>query len=320
MNEFKRIAELINKEKVFTVASHIGPDGDSLGATLALGYVLKKLKNKVDLCFGEERVIIPPQYNLFENIELIKSYKECKNNQVFISLECPQKSRLGRSIKVADNSEIIVNIDHHSDNHDYGDINFVDEKISSTCEILYDLFQILGIKIDKQLATYLYVGIVTDTGRFQYSNTSPKTLNIASNLLKIGVNSTEIFQRVYENRSLRSLKLLGMVLERTRTTPEGLNYSFITQDDFKLSNTKFGETEDYIDFLRATRKVNVAAIFKEKQNKEIKVSLRSRNTINVAKIAEKFGGGGHSAAAGYNTKSKLEESIEELKKEIKKST
>lgn len=317
MKTLKQIAELIKNEKSFTVASHVGPDGDSIGSTLALGHALKMLGKEVSLSFGEDGVSIPPQYQMFEDLDWLKSYKKSKANPVFISLECPQQSRLGGSYKLLKKAKKVINIDHHSDNRNYGDINYVNSEVSSTCEILFNIFKLLDIIINKKLATYLYVGLVTDTGRFQYSNISPKTFEIAKQLLEKDVDANSIFQHVYENRSLKSLKLLGMILSRAKTELKGLIYSTISKDDFNLSSIGIGETEDYIDFLRSCKGMKVAAIFKEVNDKEIKVSLRSQNSINVAKIAEKFGGGGHAAAAGYTSKESLPTSVNNFKKALK---
>lgn len=316
MKTLAQIAELIKKEKAFTIASHVGPDGDSLGSTLAFGYALNMLGKDTSLSFGEDSMSIPPQYRFIEDIDKIKSYKEAKVHPVFISLECPQQSRLGGSYKLAKKATSIINIDHHGDNRNYGKINYVNTEISSTCEILFKLFKLLDIKLNKKLATFLYVGIVTDTGRFQYSNITPDTFEAARELLKQGINANWIFQNIYENRSLISLKLLGMFIAKSKTS-NGFIYSTITKDDFSLSGVQIGETEDYIDFLRAAKDIKVAAILKE-TNKDIKVSLRSQNNISVAKIAEVFGGGGHSAAAGFTSSDNLEETLKKLKKEVNK--
>lgn len=318
MNSLNDIAELIKKENDFIISSHVGPDGDSLGATLALGHVLKMLKKNACLSFGEDSVTIPSHYRLLDDIDWLKSYKSCNPAPVFISLECPQQSRLGGSYKLAKKAKHLINIDHHGDNRFYGTHDYVNSEISSTCEILFNLFNLLDVKLNKKIATYLYIGIVTDTGRFQYSNTSPQTFQAAKKLLEFGVDANYIFQYIYENRSAKSLKLLGITLAKAKIDKKGFIYSTISKEDFALSEVRIGETEDFIDFLRSVKNIKLAAILKESNSNEIKVSLRSQNNINVAKIAEAFGGGGHAAAAGYTSKGKIPDSIINLKKEINK--
>ena len=318
MNSLKTVADVIQNEKDFIIGSHVGPDGDSLGSSLALAHTIKMLGKKVSISIGEDYVNIPPQYRFMPDVDWFRSYKQLRPADVFISLECPQMSRLGASSGLAEKARVLVNIDHHIDNKEYGNINYVNKETSSTCEILYNLFELLDIKMNRKLATYLYVGIVTDTGRFQYSNTGPKTFEVATKLLETGAKPNTVFQHIYENKSLNSLKLLGMILSRSTVFSNGFIYSTVDKDDLILAGIQMGETEDFIDYLRAGRGVKVAAILKELKNGQIKVSLRSRNDINVAKISEVFGGGGHEAAAGFSSSETMANTVRKLCEEVKK--
>ena len=218
---------------------------------------------------------------------------------------------------MASKAKVLINIDHHGDNLNYGKINWVEPYTSSTCEMLFYLSKLLPVKIDKEIALYLYVGVLTDTGRFQYSNVKPATFEASKQLLEYGLDTNAIFKQIYENRSFPSTVLMGEVMARASFFPKtGFTYSTVTNEDFLLNNIDVGETEHFIDYLRAIKGAKVAAIFKEVTSTETKVSLRSTEGLDVSKIAEKFGGGGHAAAAGYTARKPLRDAIDDLINEI----
>ena len=188
----------------------------------------------------------------------------------------------------------------------FGNLNFIDEKASSTSEIIFFLAKELNLELDYETSFNLYVGLVTDTGKFQYSNTSIKTLEVAVELIKNGVSPVKVFREVYENTSMDLLKLLGLVLERI-TLKEGIGYSIIRQNDFKGLTISNGETENFIDFLRSIAEVRLAILFREMPGGDFKVSLRSKDDINCVEIARKFKGGGHKAAAGFRSNKSIDE-------------
>ncbi len=318
MSKLKEIAKLLKEKDDFVLGSHVGPDGDSLGGLLALGSFLKQMGKKYCLSSSDAKPVIPPQYNFLPGIKEIKEYKECFEPKVFISLECPSLNRLGVNNKLAKKAEIIINIDHHVDNKSYGHVNWIEGETSSISEMLFDLSKELPVKIDKDIATNLYVGVVTDTGRFQYSNVRPKTFGTVKELAEYGVQICDIFQKIYENRSFFSTVLLGEVMAKAKFLEKsGLIYSTVTNEDFLLNSIEVGETEHFIDFLRAVKGARIAAIFKEVSKKETKISLRGTNSYNVSKIAEIFGGGGHAAASGYTSRKPLTEAIKDLVKAVK---
>lgn len=313
INPREEVVEALKNNNNFVIASHVGPDGDSLGSTIALGLILNKLSKNVNLAFGDAKVNIPPQYQFLPLVDQIKSYKDCFKPDVFISLECPTTKRLGGSNKLIKDSYLLINIDHHGDNVSYGDINLIESDISSTAQMIFELSEMLEVELDRDIATNLYTGIVTDTGRFQYTNTSPATFRAAGELLAYGVDIKQVFECIYENRSFASSVLLGEILARARLDKDlKLIYSYITHDDFVLSGIDVGETEHFIDALRRVGAAEMAVIFKEVAADDIKVSLRSKVGRDVAQTAEVFGGGGHKAAAGFNTTKTLEETMNDL--------
>ncbi len=314
---YQPLIELIKREKIFVIGSHIQPDGDSIGSLLGLGLFLKDLGKKVYLSWGEE-ILIPPQYSFLPQNELIQLPKKLpKKIDVFIALDCADFSRLGQLEKVARKSKILVNIDHHLENTSFGDINLIDETISSVSEAVFWLTKEMGRKLNYQIALPLYVGIVTDTGKFQYSNTTPMTFQAAGELLKYEILPEYVFRQVYENFSLSTQRLLGEILRKAQIK-NGIVYSTITQKDLDFHKVSLLETENFIDMLRAIKGIKLAVLFKEFEKGKIRVSLRSKGEINVEIIAREFGGGGHREAAGFHTKLNVNETLAKIYKLVDK--
>ena len=311
----EKIAKVLIEEDYFVIGSHVGPDGDSLGGQLALASFLDQMGKNYCISSSDSKPTFSSHYRFLPNINSIKEHRECFEPRVFIALECPTFERLGVNVKLAKNAKTLLNIDHHGDNLKYGTLNWVNADASSVSEMIYNLSALLPVKITKQIALYLYVGIVTDTGRFQYANVKPSTFEVAKKLLELGLDTNYIFKQIYESRSFYSTLLLGEVMAKARFFPKsGLVYSSVNNEDFILHNIDVGETEHFIDFLRAIKGVKVAAIFKEVTPTETKISLRSTDGLDVAKIAEHFNGGGHPAASGYTSHKPLKQAIDDLVK------
>lgn len=261
---------------------------------------------------GEE-IIIPPQYQFLPGHKEISKLPEDSEDSVFIALDCANLDRLGASKDLACGSKALINIDHHPDNSGFGSINIVDSKASSVSEMVYLILKYMGADFDKEISTCLYVGIVTDTGRFQYSNTTREALKTASELVELGADPNHIFQNVYENNSFAWLKIVGRGIEKAVFMPElTFVYTSITLDDFSQTGASLGETENLVDWLRGLQGVHISAVLKETKDKKVKVSLRSRGGFNVSAIANTFNGGGHKNAAGYVSDLELDEVIKAL--------
>lgn len=313
MKPVEEIADVLKEQDDFVLAAHVGPDGDSLGGLVALGLFLEQMGKRYCIASSDAKPVIPPQYRFLPKINQVKDHRECFEPKVFVSLECPSMERLGVNGKMARRAKTFINIDHHGDNLKFGTVFWIESEISSTCEMLFELAGHLPVKIDKDIATLLYVGILTDTGRFQYSNVKPATFEVAKQLLQFGIDTNTIFKQIYESRSYFSTVLYGEVLAKAKFYPKtGLAYSTVTNEDFLLNNIDMGETEHFIDALRAIKGVRIAAIFKEVSPNETKVSLRSTDHYNVAKIAEIFGGGGHAAASGYSSRKPIKDAVNDL--------
>lgn len=315
---WKETVTLINKERKFVIASHLLPDGDAIGATLGLGLILKKLNKDVFLPWANDHLYIPSHFQFLPGLKLFQPSFNCPAKPTnFIALDCGNVERLGALKECFRDADNTVNIDHHRDNKNFARINIVDQNRAATSELVYLLTQKLGVDVDKDIATCLYTGIVTDTGRFQYSSISAETFHIAANLLTYGVDPNHVFRNVYENQSFSAVKLFGRLLAQAELVKDiGVVYTIITQKDLTQTNAKVEDTESLIDYLRATRNIKVAAVFREMDNL-VRVSMRSTGQIDVGRIAELYGGGGHPLAAGYNSKKDLASTKEELFQKIR---
>jgi phosphoesterase RecJ-like protein len=310
------LAETLKREDNFIIATHVMPDGDTIGSVLALGLLLRKMGKQVAMCWPEE-VTVPPHYRFVPGINELTKPERCPAAaHVFVAVDCANIQRLGKLQENAGRADILINLDHHRDNTKFGKINLVSEKCSASAEIIYELAKRLDSNFDRDIAICLYVGLVTDTGRFQYGNTSDRSFEMALDLVRRGVSPKYIFENVYENFSYSALKLLGRVLAQAQILPEAnLIYSVITNKDLGETNTTMEETDNFIDYLRTVKAADVAVIFKEMSDGTVKVSMRSKR-MDVALVAEKFGGGGHPNAAGFSSSKDTAEILQNIVREI----
>lgn len=310
-------AQKLTSANSVVVTIHVQPDGDALGSLLAMARHLKKMGKNVCATWGE-KINIPEHYLWLPGVSDIVDFDRCIDAELLLALDCANEHRLGLMEQRLPSFKDIINIDHHIDNSKFGTINVLDFDSSATCEIVYDLLRLMNAEIDPETAALLYTGIVTDTGRFQYQNTTSKTLRVAADLIDLGTDPNAIFQRIYENISFDSLKLLAIILTRANYIKDsGLVYSFILNEDLKQAKISMGDTESFIDYLRKAKEAKVAAIIKETSEGKLKISLRSKGKIDVGSIAREGGGGGHRNAAGLTLDMKIDEAAEWLSKLIK---
>jgi phosphoesterase RecJ-like protein len=299
------------------IACHVNPDGDALGSVLAASLGLRKLNKKTYPSWGERPVEVPPAYSFLPGTESLLQVDDVPPADVFLALDCGAADRLGELEQVARSSRCLINIDHHPGNEGFGTLNIVVTDASSTAELVTRLLEDLGVEFDRAIATCLYTGIVTDTGRFQYTNSSPETLRLAADLLSYGVPAPEIAQEVFESAPFGYLKLVGRVLERaTLVEAERFVYAWITQKDLAETGLRLEETEKLIDLIRSTGAAAVAAMFKEQPDGKFRISLRSKDDTSVGAIARARGGGGHERAAGY-TADDVDEAVADLLAELR---
>jgi phosphoesterase RecJ-like protein len=311
--------ETINKYDKFLIISHDFPDGDCLGSQLAFFELLKLLDKKVTMFCSSE---LPYQYSFLPNSKLIendfeKISKSClERNCACICLDCADERRFSLDIgQLRQSTAILINIDHHPGNTQFGDINITDPGKSATAEILYEFF-IYGFAdlINYNIALDIYTGILTDTGKFQYENTTSNVHKTVSHLLEYGIVPSDIFSHIYENEPFKRFKLLEIILRRIKLDEsKKIIYSYILRRDLEALGLPFSANDGVIELLRGASGARVAALIKEVGKKKFKVSLRSTDSAySVAELAAKFGGGGHKMAAAYSKTASLKEVIATL--------
>jgi len=317
--EVERAAALIKDCREVLVVGHEHPDGDAVGSMLGTALMLEKAGKNVH-CSWPEPAEMPEKYRFLPGWHLFVTPSEIPDVELIIVVDCSNierfeglKSRLGGKTK-------IINIDHHPYNTLFGYVNIINLRSSAVAEIIYLYAGKLGLVLDEEAALCLYVGILTDTGRFQFSNTSDTTLRVASEMVGMGIDPNLVFQNVYQSESLQYLRLCGHVLSNAVFNEDlGLVYGYVTQDEMKSWGVTMDEMQDLVDYLRTLKGHRVAALFKELGSGEIRVSLRSRAEIDVGNVARLLGGGGHYAAAAYTSRKKnFNEALSELRQEIAK--
>lgn len=294
----KKIDEIIKKNKIFLISTHVNPDPDAICSELALAEYLRSLGKQVSIVNEGETV---KRLNFFPGAKQIKPLKLIRKmayDAAFI-LDCGDLERIGKVRKLIEPSKPLVNIDHHITNDRFGTVNLVNIHLSSTAEVLFDLLKYVGCKMNKNLATNLYCGIMTDTGSFRYENTSSKTHLAVAELLKYNINANDLYNKIYETIPLDDLKGFTQILSRFETYSRGkivcveLKKKWIGKlsDDFDLRDAIF-------KFLRSISGVEVIFIMTEIKQGLTRVNFRSLNYVDVAKIAHSFDGGGHQRASG----------------------
>ncbi len=304
IKDIERVSQIIETKNHFLIITHVFPDGDSLGSQTALHNLLKALGKKSHMFCADQ---LPYQYRYLPGIDQIRqdfnSFKGIAKPVAFC-LDCADQNRMGVHFhSLAEDSEILINIDHHIHNSNYGDINLVDSGKAATAQIIYDIINhSFADCLNKQIGTSIYTGILTDTGRFQYENTTSEVHRIISRLLEFGIVPSEVYAHIYENDPLNRFKLLEWVFKRIHyVQSKNFIYSYVLQEDFEKLDLPFSAQDGIIEILRSTKGVKIAALIKQIAPQKCKVSLRtSDKRVNVAQLAMHFGGGGHRMAAAYS--------------------
>ena len=307
--EFKRLEELIAGSQTFFLAGHLNPDADTIGSMLAIASVLKRLGKQVRL-FSQDPV--PDNLRFLPLIKSIRSRLPKARFDAAILLECSVPSRGGALEPVLKRCGKVVNIDHHKTSEFYGDINIVEPHSSSTAEIVYRLFHNMTVNVTRREAACLYTGMVTDTGRFHFPATSPRTLEIASRLLETGFKFSRINDLLYSTKACEALKVLGRALESMEFKAGGkLSVLTLTLKDFTDFEARSEHAENVINYGMMPPAAKVAVMFREEAER-ISVTFRSRGHLDVSLVAKSFGGGGHRNASGCRLKATLDEAKEKV--------
>lgn len=302
MDELTKIAGVIKKGDNFLLTSHINPDGDSVGSQLALKKFLENIGKKVTVL---SQHAVPDVYKFLYGSEKIRNeVSDSESFDIAVVLDASDQNRLGDTVNsVLKRVPFIINIDHHVSNNKFGELRYLNQNASATAVIVYDLIVLLKGEIDRDIAECLYTGILTDTGSFHYLNTDPKSHRVAADIIKYGISPNKIYEEIYEIFDITTIKLLGLALSSIEINKTGkIAWMKIKLDDYNLSSLTNGETEGFINYVQMIKGVKVSLFFKEfmddKNQLVTKVSFRSKEGVDVNKIACVFGGGGHFHAAG----------------------
>jgi bifunctional oligoribonuclease and PAP phosphatase NrnA len=315
------VAEAIGANNRFLITTHENPDGDALGSLLASRLALESLDKDSVMYLGGQAPL-PAEYAFMPLDELSRTVPEDAADRILLAVDCANASRLGPEGGRLLQAPIVINVDHHHDNTAFGHVNLIVADASSTGEVLHDLFGELGVEITPEIAEALYIALVTDTGRFQYTNTTPKAHRLAAELLERGADVHKVFQGIYESVQFAKLKLLARALERAQIYEGGrVVVSHLLRTDFAEVGAAEPYSEGIIDFLRAVEGADMAVLIREPPGPgrpARRVSLRSSaDEVDVSAIARASGdGGGHRQAAGFSSERSIEEITEFVRKEF----
>jgi bifunctional oligoribonuclease and PAP phosphatase NrnA len=317
--DLRTIAEAIRERDRFLVTTHENPDGDALGSLLAAKLMLQQLGKDVVIYLAGQ-VPLPREYQFMDLGNLLREPPADVHERVLLALDCANERRLGPDPSVYKRAPLVIDIDHHHDNSRFGQLNYIDAGASSTGEILRDLIRELRVDLTPEIAEALYIAIVTDTGRFQYANTTAKALRLAAELVEAGADVHRVFQGVYENVAFAKLKLIAKALEHARVYDGGrVVVSHLEKNDFEAAGAEEPYSEGIIDYLRAVEGAEVAALIRQPPTGDgpgRRVSLRTTaEGVDVSKIARKSGGGGHPQAAGFPSEASVDEITDFIRRE-----
>lgn len=315
-----QVVELIENKERFGITTHIKPDGDGVGSSLGLCWLLRSLGKSAEVIVHGT---IPQAYENLPGADEIRdvNHIDREYDAVFV-IECSDLSRPG--IHGLEN-EFTVNIDHHSTSAHFGTINWIDSTASAVGEMVYNLCKAIGGRVTREIAECLYMALVTDTGSFHFSNTTDRTLKVASELIKAGVRPAEISEAVYNNYPWSRIELMRQVLSTVKRDESGKVASL--RQTLKMreqAEAVDGDNNGFVNIPLAAREILAAVYMREIGPNEYRVSLRSKGDINVARVAEQFGGGGHRNAAGLRVTGdwdeKERELVEAVREEVDRST
>ncbi|MEU4533459.1 bifunctional oligoribonuclease/PAP phosphatase NrnA [Streptosporangium sp. NPDC023825] len=315
--DWARAVELISAADEVALACHVSPDGDALGSMLGVGLALRAAGKRVTASFGDRRFTVPRLLRFLPGQDLLADpahYPAAP--EVMVTFDVPTVGRLGVLTGNTAKAHELVVLDHHPSNTGFGTLNLVDPGAAATAVLAEELIHRLGLPVDREIATCLYVGLVTDTGSFRHSSTTPDAHAMAARLLATGLDPEKIARELWDRSPFGYLKVLGAVLDRVRLEPEvggGLVWTFVTRADRAAYGLPYDEIEGIIDVIRRTDQADVAAILKEDDDGAWQVSMRSKGGVDVSRVSAALGGGGHAKAAGFTSHQPVEETIASLR-------
>ena len=304
MEIYKKIWNKIEESNNIVLISHVNPDGDALGSSLSMYNILKNMNKNVTIVNMTD---LAPYLDFLPNYNKVKKQLP-KNIDLMISFDCGSFDRLG----IEEKPSFLINLDHHISNTNYGDMNLIEEA-ASTSQVVFNILEANNIKIDKDSAVCIYTALVTDTGNFQYESVTSEVFRIASELVKCGVQPDFISKMLYERDRLSRLRFLAKALDTLELNLEGkVGIVEVTSELMQKTGAVKDDTDGLVNMVRKLATVEVAVMLREEENGDIKISLRSKNYVDVSKVAVKYGGGGHIRASGATIKDKSFSEIKEM--------
>lgn len=295
MQGLNQAKEKILESKIIVIAGHINPDGDSIGSLLSLGLALKKIGKRV---YMASRDGVPKNYRNLPGARLILKTTDIKAD-LAIAVDCSAKEMLGENFEIFQNAKTILEIDHHEFKMPFGDIIMLDIHAAAVGELIYLLLKELKITITKEIAQNILTSLVVETNSFRLPNSRAFTFKVCADLIDKGANLSKLSEMVYWTRTKESALLSGIVMSRCKFIQRAkIAWSLVKENDFKKLKADQEAGDSITDELRAIKDVRIAVLFKEKNKKLFRVSLRSKGAINVGRLAQTYGGGGHYDAAG----------------------
>lgn len=305
---FDKAIEIIMKSRRILTVSHVSPEGDAVGSLLGMTLALRSLGKDVTAYLEDP---VPELFKFLPGADGIVHSLEGKGPfDATVAVDCGQKERLGNGFMALSGPGTIINIDHHATNDSFGEVNVIEPEASAAGELVYDFCKAASVNISRDIAVNLYVAIHTDTGSFRYSSATADAFTKAGDLVRCGAEPWEISNRIYENYPVKKYKLLGMVLNTLdviSANGAGIATLVVTLDMFKRAGAEKDVADGFVNYARGIEGVEIGILFREAGTLEYKISMRSKGRVDVAQVAERFGGGGHRNAAGFNLKGTLEE-------------
>jgi bifunctional oligoribonuclease and PAP phosphatase NrnA len=322
--EWSRAAEILSAAPEVALACHVDPDGDALGSMLALQLYLQRRGVRTVASYGSsgpvhEPLAIPPQYTFLPGLDgLVSAERFPVRPAVLVAFDTATPERLGTLRHAADGAGCVIVIDHHASGETFGDIRICEASAAATAVLVDELIGHMGGVIDRDIATCLYVGLVTDTGRFQYASTTPEVMELGARLIAHDIDHAAINRQVWSAHSFGYLKVLGRAMDRATLVPEvGLAWTAVQRHDLADLGIALEETEGLIDVLHGLEAAECAMVVRQQPtactgSDRWKASLRSKGAVDVGKVAQALGGGGHRFAAGFDAEGALDDIVDQV--------
>ena len=306
---FGQAKKLIEEANTIYMVAHTNPDGDAIGSTFAMYFALRKM--------GKQAKVIMPKYS--DHFAFLPEISSAVDNveedefDLLICLDSSSKERLAINEMDYNKAKKVLMIDHHMEDHPYGDVRCINHSLPAVCQLVYAFLKELDVKIDLYIATYLYTGILTDSGSFNYSSTTPETLRMAADLIETGIHFWSICKRLNDTMKECKLRLIAKTIDNMESYFDGkMRYSYVDYATMQQLGIDDEDAEGMTNYLRSVEGTEIAVYVREREDGTNKVSMRSGGNLDVSKIALAFGGGGHPRAAGYTMLDELDVAKEKL--------